>query len=307
MNNPHYIELRNRNAFGDIINTYFLFLKYNFKHFTSLYLRYNAISIILSIIASYLLVTGFMGLASRDFRFGMGANVDNEFYFIAGAIVLFLILFITSLINYSFSSAYISEYVDSTGQVDSKNIWNKIKQNIGAIVLFIFIGIGMYIVYFIISTILAFIPLLGMLAQYGLSFLMSAIFGLTFMSIFSQNKSIGDAISEGWGFTFSNFWKVILYGLVIGILNLMITALILSIPSFIIGVYVYFSVESNVDLITSVFANVIFTLGFALFLLAFIYTQALSQIAFSVLYFNLYEEKYNIFLRTKIDDIGTHE
>lgn len=307
MNNPHYIELRNRNAFGDIINTYFLFLKYNFKHFTSLYLRYNAISIILSIIASYLLVTGFMGLASRDFRFGMGANVDNEFYFIAGAIVLFLILFITSLINYSFSSAYISEYVDSTGQVDSKNIWNKIKQNIGAIVLFIFIGIGMYIVYFIISTILAFIPLLGMLAQYGLSFLMSAIFGLTFMSIFSQNKSIGDAISEGWGFTFSNFWKVILYGLVIGILNLMITALILSIPSFIIGVYVYFSVESNVDLITSVFANVIFTLGFALFLLAFIYTQALSQIAFSVLYFNLYEEKYNIFLRTKIDEIGINE
>lgn len=306
MNKP-YIELRNRNTFGDIINTYFLFLKYNFKQFTSLYLRYNAISIILSVIASYLLVTGFMGLASRDFRFGMGGNVDNEFYLIAGGIVLFIILFTTSFINYSFSSAYVSEYVDSTGNVNSKNIWKKIKDNIGTIILFIFIGIGMYIVYFIISGILAFIPLIGMLVQYGLGFLMSAVFGLTFMSIFSGNKSIGDAISEGWEFTFSNFWRVILYGLVIGFLNLMITMLILSIPSFIIGIYVYFSIESKVDLITSVFASVIFTLGFAVFLLSFIYTQALSQIAFSVLYFNLYEEKYNVFLRTKIDKIGENE
>ena len=41
-----------------------------------------------------------------------------------------LILFITSLINYSFSSAYISEYVESSGNVNSKNICTKIKNNI---------------------------------------------------------------------------------------------------------------------------------------------------------------------------------
>ena len=64
--NEKYIELRTRSTFGDIINTYFLFLKHNFKAYTNLYLRYNAISIILTLISSYLLVTGFMGLASRD-------------------------------------------------------------------------------------------------------------------------------------------------------------------------------------------------------------------------------------------------
>lgn len=306
MNKP-YIEFRNRNSFGDIINTYFDFLKHNFKHYTGLYLKYNAISIILAIIASYLLVTGFMGLASRDFRFGMGNNIDNESYFIAGAIVLVLILFVTSLINYSFSSSYLAEYINTTGKIESKNIWRNIKKNIGAIILFIFIGIGMYIAYFIISGILAFIPLVGMLAQYGLNFLMSAIFGLTFMSIFSTNKSIGDAISEGWGFTFANFWKVILYGLVIGILNMLINVFIISFPSYIIGIYLYFSVDSGVDIATSVFASVIFTLGFAMFLLSFIYTQALSQIAFGILYYNLFENKYNIFLREKIEQIGVNE
>ncbi|WP_445735631.1 hypothetical protein [Mariniflexile sp.] len=305
--NKTYIELRNRNDFGETINTYFLFLKQNFKHYTSLYLRYNAVSIILLIVGSYLLVTGFMGLASRDFRFGMNNDGDHTIYLIAGAIVFVLILFITALINYSFSSSYMAEYVDNGGHVASKNVWQNIKRNMGTIILFILLGIGIYIGYFIVSIIFAFIPLIGMLIQYGLSFLLTAFFGLSFMSIFSGNKGLSDALAEGWSFTFSSFLKVILFGLVIGILNLMITMLIISIPGFIIGIYVYFSLESNVDLVTSVFANMVFTLGFALFLLAFIYSQALTQVAYGVLYFNIFEEKHNIFLRNKIEQIGIDE
>lgn len=264
-------------------------------------------SIILLIVASYLLVTGFMGLASRDFRFGMNNDGDHTIYLIVGAIVLLLIVLITALINYSFSSAYIANYVNNEGEVESKNIWQNIKTNFGTIFLFILLGAGIYMGYLIISVIFAFIPVIGMLIQYGLSFLLTAFFGLSFMSIFSNNKSLSESISEGWTFTLSNFGKVILYGLVIGILNLMITMLIISIPGFIIGIYVYFSVESNVDLLSSVFANVIFTLGFAMFLLAFIYTQALSQVAYGVLYYNIFEEKNNVFLRSKIDQIGVNE
>ena len=68
-----------------------------------------------------------MGLASRDFRFGMNNDGDHTIYLIVGAIVLVLILFITALINYSFSSAYLSDYVNNEGEVESKNIWQKIK------------------------------------------------------------------------------------------------------------------------------------------------------------------------------------
>ncbi|WP_412561252.1 hypothetical protein [Winogradskyella sp. MIT101101] len=305
--NEKYIELRTRSTFGDIINTYFLFLKHNFKAYTNLYLRYNAISIILTLICSYLLVTGFMGLVSRDFRFGMGNNVATDNYFIAGAIILFLVVFITSLINYSFSSAYLAEYVKNDGEIVSKNIWKSILRNIGTIILFILIGGLLYIVYIIISMVVSFIPLLGMIIQYGLSFTMTAIFGLTFMSIFSTKKGFGEAISEGFDLTFSNFWRVILFGLVIGILNLMITALIISVPSFIIGIYSYFSVDSNVDITSSTFATLLFTFGFAAFLLSFIYTQALSQISYGILYYNLYEVKHNVFLQKKIDQIGANE
>jgi len=248
-----------------------------------------------------------MGLASRDFRFGMSNNIETESYFIAGAIILFLVVFITSLINYSFSSAYVAQYADNDGEVVSKKIWRSIINNIGTIIIFILIGGLLYIVYLVISTVLAFIPLLGMLVQYGLSFTIAAVFGLTFMSIFSTKKSFGEAISEGFDFTFSNFWRVILFGLVIGILNLMLTVLILSIPSVIIGIYVYFSVDSNVDISTSTFSTLVFTFGFALFLISFIYSQALSQLAYGILYYNLNEVKYNTYLQTKIDQIGVNE
>lgn len=304
---PNYIELRSRQSFGDIINTYFLFLKYNFKHYTSLYLRYNAISIILALVAAYLLVTGFLGLASRDFRFGMGGAIDNESYLIGGVVMLFLIVFSTALINYSFSSSYIVTYAQNEGKVESSEVWARIRQNLGTIMVFILMGIAIYIAYLILSFILAMIPVLGMFAQYGISFLISSIFGLSFMSIFFYNKSVGSAISEGWDLTFANFWKVVLYGLVIGILNLMISALIISIPTFIISIYVYFSIQSEIDIVTSVFANIVFTLGFAIFLIAFIYSQALTQISYGVLFYNLHEERYNTFLRQKIEQIGAHE
>lgn len=303
MNKP-YIELRSRSSFGDTINNYFLFLKYNFKTYINLYLKYNAISIIFTLIASYLLVTGFVGLASRDFRFGMDSNLDSDAYLIAGGVLLVLMILITSLINYSFSSAYISEYVNKQGAIESKPIWNKIIQNIGNIIVLILIGVLIYIAYIIITIIVAFIPLLGVFIQYGISFTLSAIFGLAFLAIFATNKSAGNAIGEAWDFTFSNFWNVILYGLVIGILNLMITALISTIPGFIIGIYLFFSIESNVDFYTSTLASIIFTLSFTMFILSFIFSQALSQLAYGILYYNLYEKKYNTYLKGKIEQIG---
>ena len=237
----------------------------------------------------------------------MGNNVETESYFIAGVILLLLIVFVTSLINYSFSSAYIANYMNNEGNIVSKRIWKSILSHIGTIIIFILIGGLLYLAYLIISVVLSFIPFLGMIVQYGLSFTMTAVFGLTFMSIFNNKKGFGDALSEGFDFTFSNFWRVVLFGLVIGMLNLMITALILSIPSVIIGIYVYFSVDSNIDVASSTFSTLVFTLGFAMFLLSFIYTQALSQLAYGILYYNLYEVKHNVFLQKKIDQIGVNE
>ena len=305
--NEKYIELRTRSTFGDIINTYFLFLKHNFKTYTNLYLRYNAISIILALVCSYLLATGFMGLVSRDFRFGMDNNSSSDNYLIAGGIILVLVFFITTSINYSFSSAYIADYANHNGKVESKRIWKSIMSNIGTIIVFILIGAFLYLIYLFIAGVLSLIPLLGFFAQYGLNFTMSAIFGLTFMSIFSTKKGFSEAISEGFDFTFSNFWRIVLFGLVIGLLGFVFMVTLFQIPTYLMGIYVYFSVESGIDLTTSTVATLFFTLWFAIILIFLIYVQALSQIAYGILYYNLFEVKHNVFLQNKIDQIGINE
>lgn len=299
-----YIELRRRNSFGDIINIYFQFLKVQFKPFLNLYLRYNAISMVITLIASYLLVTGFMGLASRDFRFGMGGPINNEVYLYTGGGLLIIVIFATYFLNFSFSSSYLVTYVENEGEVDGPKVWQKIKANFLSLVVFILLGFFIYVGFVIVSVIISLLPIIGVFLQYGLNFTISAFFGLSFISIFFGNKSVADAFTEGWNFTFNNFWKVVLYGLIIGILNLMLITLILSIPGFIISIYLYFSIDSQVEILTSVFANVIFTLGFAIFILAFIFSQALGQIAYGILYYNLYEEKFNFFLREQIEKIG---
>jgi len=305
--NEKYIELRTRSTFGDIINTYFLFLKHNFKTYTNLYLRYNAISIILALVCSYLLATGFMGLVSRDFRFGMDNNSSSDNYLIAGGIILVLVFFITTSINYSFSSAYIADYANHNGKVESKRIWKSIMSNIGTIIVFILIGAFLYLIYLFIAGVLSLIPLLGFFAQYGLNFTMSGIFGLTFMSIFSTKKGFSEAISEGFDFTFSNFWRIVLFGLVIGLLGFVFMMTLFQIPTYLMGIYVYFSVESGIDLTTSTVATLFFTLWFAIILIFLIYVQALSQIAYGILYYNLFEVKHNVFLQNKIDQIGINE
>jgi len=300
----NYIELRRRNSFGDIINLYFQFLKVQFKPFLNLYLKYNAISMVLTLIAAYLLVTGFMGLASRDFRFGMGGPINNEVYLYSGGALLIIIVFATYFLNFSFASSYLVTYVEKEGEAEGHTVWQKIKANFLSLMVFIILGFLIYLGFLFVSVILSIIPFIGIFLQYGLNFALSAFFGLSFISIFLGNKAVSDAFSEGWNFTFDNFWKVVLYGFIIGILNLMLTMLILSIPGFIISIYLYFTVESEVEVYTSVFANVLFTIGFAIFILAFIFSQALGQIAYGILYYNLYEEKFNFFLREQIEKIG---
>lgn len=299
-----YLELRTRNGFGAVVDLYFDFLKQNFKLFFSLYLRYNAISIIFTLLACYLLVTGYLGTIGQDFRFGGGSNIDSELYVLWGFIILILMLLITALINLSFSSAFVAEYVNTQGKPETKGIWRIISTNLGSIVVYILLGVLIYIGFAIISVVLAYIPYLGAFLQYCIGFLISTMFGLIFMAIFAGNPSVSEAFNEGWEFTTRHFSKVFFYGVVIGILNLMIIAFTLSLPGFVIGIYFYFSAESGVDLASSPITSIILTLGFSLFILGLIFSRALSQVAHSILFYNLHEVKHNSYLQSRIKLIG---
>jgi len=78
----------------------------------------------------------------------------------------------------------------------------------------------------------------------------------------------------------------------------------LIIPGIIIGLYTFHVVENEVDVSESIVATVIYTIGFALYLIVLVYGQCLSQFVNGFLFYSLHEETYNTNTRSKIEQIG---
>ena len=88
-----YIPLRVNREFGDIITTYFDFFKQNIKKFTNVFLSYNGVFLIGLLIASYLLVSGFIGFIAYENSYSFGGTreeLDEKYiiFMVAGGICL---------------------------------------------------------------------------------------------------------------------------------------------------------------------------------------------------------------------------
>ncbi len=305
-----FLELRINRDFGEIITTYFDFLKQNLKKFVNVFLAYNGIFLIGILIVSYLLVSGFIGLITyQNNRFLPGASDTSEayiFYFIAGGILYFVLMIILAVLNYSLSSSYLITYELNKGNhFDKKEVWNFLKPKLGSILLFILFLFLIYIGLSIISFVLLIIPFLGMLAYYVVLFYALAWFGVSFTVMLRDNKGVTEAFGEGWNLVAKNFWKSVGVNFVIGLLNGVFIVLILIIPSVIVGIYSFHVVENDVDVSVGIIPTIIYTLGTCALLIVLIFSQCLSQFVNGILYYSLHEKTYNTYTRDKIDQIGS--
>ncbi|KZS38757.1 hypothetical protein AWE51_14315 [Aquimarina aggregata] len=306
--NDNYIELKQRRDLGEIISTYFDFLKQNIKSFTNVFIAYNGIFIFLLLGASYLMVTGFIGVFSSESGFGNSTETESNLLIGLGFILFFMVFIAVAALNYSLASSYIISYNKEKKIIDNrKDVWSIVINNLGRIILFILLLIVIYIAYSIVNFIISIIPVLGFFASVVLSLGISSWLGISFMVMLSENKSPGDALGEGWDLVKDNFWKCIGSNFVLGILVGILILLILTIPGFIVGIYTYHIVENGFDFENSIVAKIIFTFGLCALLVVMAYSQSLSQLVNGVLYFSLHEEKYNIHTREKIDQIGAGE
>jgi MFS family permease len=307
-----YIELRINRDFGDILTAYFDFLKQNIKKFTNVFLSYNGIFLIGLLITSYLLVSGFVGMISTNSAlYGIDAGqTDDEtywIYIIAGGILFFLIFLMVAGLNFSLSSSYMIKYDEHKGISFTKTeVWNLTKEKLGNTVVFILLLIPIYLLFFIASIIFAFIPLLGMFAQYIIQFFMTAWIGVSFYSMLSENKGVTDAFGEGWNLVSKNFWKSVGVNFILGLLNGLLMFIVLIIPGILIGIYTFHVVENNVD-VGGIVSTVVYTLGLCALLVLMVYAQCLSQFINGILFYTLHEKTYNVNTRSKIEQIGQSE
>jgi len=301
------IELRQRLDVGDLVTVYFDFLKQNFKSFTNIFISYNGIFILAFLGISYLLVTGLIGVFGTVSGLNeTSTEIESAMYLGFGVIIYLIIFIIVATLNYSLSSSYISLYVlQETIEIDKKSVWKKVKKNLSNIIVFTLLLIVIYVGYFIVSVILAIIPIIGSIAQYILNFAITSWFGISFMVMIHQRKNVTDSFSEGWALVLKNFWKCVGVNLIIGILTAILLLLVLSIPGILVGIYTFHAVETDVDLMTSAVSKIVWIIALWLFLIVITYSQALTQFINGILYFSLHEQTYNENTRSKIEQIGS--
>ncbi len=303
-----YIELKINRDFGDIITTYFEFLKQNLKKFTNVFLSYNGIFLIGLLIVSYLLVSGAIGLITY-YEYGkeMGTGGEEKYfiYLAIGGILFFIIFLIVAMLNYSLAAAYMIKYEETKGFLfDKSEVWNFFKQKIGAIFVFILLLVGIYIGVSIVGVILAIIPLIGVFAYYILIFFVLAWFGVSFFCMLQENKEVTEAFGEGWNLVTKSFWKSVGVNFILGLLNGILFFIVLLIPGIILGLYTFHVVQNDVDVSASNLPTIVYTLGTCMILITSVYSQCLSQFVNGILYYGLHEKMYNTNTRSKIDQIG---
>ena len=308
-----YIPLRVNREFGDIITTYFDFFKQNIKKFTNVFLSYNGIFLIGLLIASYLLVSGFIGFIAYENSYSFGGTreeLDEKYiiFMVAGGILFFLIFIMVMVLNYALASSYMIKYEShQNNDFEKKEVWEYTKNQFGNILVFILLMILIYIGFGIVSFIFVLIPIVGIFAQYILQFFIISWLGVSFYHMLQNKKGVTDSLGEGWNLVTKNFWKSVGVNFVLGLLLGILMMIALIIPGVIIGIYTFHIVENNVDYSTSIVSTIIYTLGTCLFLIIAIYGQCLSQFVNGILYYALHEKTYNVNTRSKIEQIGKSE
>ncbi|GAA3514033.1 hypothetical protein GCM10022393_29900 [Aquimarina addita] len=301
-----YIELKQRRDLGGIISTYFDFFKYNLKSFTNIFISYNGIFIFLLLGVSYLLVTGFIGMANASSGLSNTTEDESLMYIGFGFLLFFVIFIAVAALNYSLASAYLITYNKERKIItDKKQVWAVVNKNIGKIIVFILLLVVIYIGVSIVNMIIGIIPLIGFFANLIVGFAVTAWFGVSFMVMLNENKNASNAFGEGWNLVVGSFWKSVLVNLVLGFLVGILLLQFMLVPGILIGVYSFHLVDTNINIGESAVAKIIYIISTCIFLVIFTYSQSLSQFINGILYFSLHEGKYNIYTQERINQIGS--
>lgn len=309
---PPFLDLRVNRDFGEILTLYFVFLKRHFKPFSNIFIQYNGLFMIGLMLCSYLLVSGFSGIINGVGNMQMGVESEevasSSTLMMVGVLGYVLIVALAAALNFALASAYMNHYQETGGETPTAGtLWRSIRGELGNIILFVLLAMGILLMTFVVGFILALIPIVGTLAYYGLMFFVSAWLGVSLFALISEKKGLGSALGEGWDLVMKSFWTCVGVNFILGILNYILLLLLLTAPGVLIGIYAFHQFETLGQQRMEELDTLIFTVGVGILMIAGLFQQALSQWINGVLYNSLHEKKYNLNTRRKIELIGQPE
>ncbi len=301
------MQLLKKRTFNDYFSDTFAFIKENGAHFFKNYFILSSVPILFVVLIYYFYFRSFMNLQSMSFG---GPNVFEEYInnnmliLIVIMAVIFIIMTIFGIIQYSFTPIYMKLYLTKGTEFNYKDILNVMfKEKIGKIfIYFLFtmlISVPVFLV-FGLATLILLITIVGWIVPV---IVMGLWFNLALFTYLDDEKGIWDSFQYAWKLIFNNFWKTVgavtIFTIVVAFISFgvsMIMNLISGASTLVVGFEGTGSAIMIIMLITTAITQIVS-----------IFLQMLMQTMNAIVYYGCVEDLENKSTLLEIDKIGLGE
>lgn len=237
------IQIYKKRQFGELISDTFNFFKEHGKNYFKNYLMINGLIIILLVVV---IVFAFKDVFPMLFNSNMQGNSSYLFeqYFtenmgslIVSGVLMFLIILMLSLVNYTFPVLYLKRLAE-TGNKDitTDEMVSDIKKNVGKFFKFFLWSLITLLPIIVIASLISVALMFIVIGIFLFLFILPVfanISNFTFFDYFTTNKGFIDSLSEGFRIQFSKFWNyfgsVVIIYIIMNVISYVFTMLPMSI------------------------------------------------------------------------------
>jgi MFS family permease len=290
-------EFKRERKLGEFVQDFINLLKIILRHCVRVMVRLLVLPICIMILVSYYISTKYN--LSTEFSVDLFANIGFAF----------IILFITALIAFGFAIEYFLLIRDTRAlEFDETDVLRNFKDNIAKYIRFLLAALIVSMIAIIpigiVTFLSVFIPLVG---SVGLG-IFYAMIGLWYFCAFLLYREGYDDLTDCFLSSFSMLKRrAFEYGIasyVVSFLFQSLLSLVVLIPSLVIGLIAYNSLEFNSDFFTTFYGRMLMSLGGSLLTLFSIVYAMLAVMSYGIIYETAKELKYGEDIFEKISKIG---
>lgn len=309
----NYVEPRLRRDFSGVLNAFVDFLKGNHLSLLSLFITYNFLFILILFFYNYLVtdgVAGIIAISSGDLGGYMdyAQQNDNSDYETIGLIVMIIAYVLMIAFNTGIAGAYIRLYEENKGgDFPAIQVFKLAIKKVGGMIFMIILACIAIFPAVIVGFVSLIIPFLGFFVFLMILCSFLTWLGLSFFA-YAYHKDLNpvNALGRGWQMLFSNFWKALGVATVAAILIQVLFFMFQLLPGAIIGIISYNSTLDQVELEEDIYIKAISFVFYAINSITTVLSFLIIMLMYGYLYLNLHESKYNVYLQTRVQQIGKH-
>lgn len=309
-------QIYKKRNFTALISDTFEFFKLEGKNYFKNYFTINGPLFLLLIVLIYFFSQLFLEGAFASLKYGndnlfLENLYSNMTLFIAFGSFMVLLIFLLSILNYTFPVAYLHLMTQNKPRT-TLNLGLYLKAKIGRILLFyilsIFVMVPLLLLVFIV-TLLSFFIVVGIPLIFIIFPTITSFVALTYYHFVSEEIGYFNAIGKAISMLKSNFWNTVGSSFVMLFIIQTVMGIVTLIPYFIGMVSVFTNAEtSELDQEKTLSTVYILVLCISIIAIVFNYTlQNLVLVNQGIIYYSGKENIENFTTKNNIDLIGTHE